>query len=598
MKRILLVVVVVFSTAVSAQQTAVASRTRPAVEFLASDRLEGRDTGSPGERMAGDYIAMQLARAGAKPLPAHRDMFMPFEFTAGTRDGGSTLTIRGGGGQQAFRDPEQVQALSFSDDATINGPVVFAGYGLVVPESQGFGYDSYAGLDVKDKIVLVLHYFPEDTDAKTKAALARYSDLRYKALAARQHGAKGLLIVIGPRSPNAGQTLRMTSDTALSGSGIPAATISGAVANAMFAGATKALAAAQQELDSGNPHVPGFTLPSQIDLTTKVVRERQTGRNVIAYLPAANVTADRPWVIVGAHYDHLGHGTRGTSLAGKEEAGQIHHGADDNASGTSAVLAIAEKLATTPLRRNVMFTLWSGEEIGLVGSNAFVMNPPVPLNQVAAYLNFDMVGRMQNNKLAADGVASSPAWARILERANIAAGFDLATNDDPYQPTDSSNFNQAGLPTLFFTTGSHPDYHRPSDTADKINYEDLDRIVDFAAAVIQATANADMAPAFTKVDPPNTGATLAGVRVTTGTIPDYTTEAKGLLLAGVVGGGPAEKAGLMKGDIITEIAGQSITNIYDYTFALELLKADTPVKVVFMRNGQRREVELTPAGRR
>jgi len=598
MKRILLVVVVVFSTAVSAQQTAVASRTRPAVEFLASDRLEGRDTGSPGERMAGDYIAMQLARAGAKPLPAHRDMFMPFEFTAGTRDGGSTLTIRGGGGQQAFRGAEQVQALSFSDDATINGPVVFAGYGLVVPESQGFGYDSYAGLDVKDKIVLVLHYFPEDTDAKTKAALARYSDLRYKALAARQHGAKGLLIVIGPRSPNAGQTLRMTSDTALSGSGIPAATISGAVANAMFAGATKALAAAQQELDSGNPHVPGFTLPSQIDLTTKVVRERQTGRNVIAYLPAANVTADRPWVIVGAHYDHLGHGTRGTSLAGKEEAGQIHHGADDNASGTSAVLAIAEKLATTPLRRNVMFTLWSGEEIGLVGSNAFVMNPPVPLNQVAAYLNFDMVGRMQNNKLAADGVASSPAWARILERANIAAGFDLATNDDPYQPTDSSNFNQAGLPTLFFTTGSHPDYHRPSDTADKINYEDLDRIVDFAAAVIQATANADMAPAFTKVDPPNTGATLAGVRVTTGTIPDYTTEAKGLLLAGVVGGGPAEKAGLMKGDIITEIAGQSITNIYDYTFALELLKADTPVKVVFMRNGQRREVELTPAGRR
>src|SRR5207237_1239703 len=207
MKRILLVVVVVFSTAVSAQQTAVASRTRPAVEFLASDRLEGRDTGSPGERMAGDYIAMQLARAGAKPLAAHRDMFMPFEFTAGTRDGGSTLTIRGGGGQQRFRGSEQVQALSFSDDATINGPVVFAGYGLVVPESQGFGYDSYAGLDVKDKIVLVLHYFPEDTDAKTKAALARYSDLRYKALAARQHGAKGLLIVIGPRSPNAGQTL-------------------------------------------------------------------------------------------------------------------------------------------------------------------------------------------------------------------------------------------------------------------------------------------------------------------------------------------------------------------------------------------------------
>ena len=173
MKRILLVLLLV-STTVSAQQTTVASRTRAAVEFLASDRLEGRDTGSPGERLAGDYIAMQLARAGAKPLPGRRDMFMPFEFTAGTRDGGSTLTLHGAGNStQAFRGTEQVQALSLSDDATVNGPVVFAGYGLVVPESQNFGYDSYAGLDVKDKIVLVLHYFPEDTDAKTKATLAR-----------------------------------------------------------------------------------------------------------------------------------------------------------------------------------------------------------------------------------------------------------------------------------------------------------------------------------------------------------------------------------------------------------------------------------------
>ena len=346
MKRIGLYLLV-FSAAVTAQQTTVASRTRAAVEFLASDRLEGRDTGSPGERMAGDYIAMQLARVGAKPLPGHRDMFMPFEFTAGTRDGGSTLTMRGSGGApHTWRGADQIQALSFSDDATISAPIVFAGYGLVVPEAQGFGYDSYAGLDVKDKIVLVLHYFPEDTDAKTKAALARYSDLRYKALAARQRGAKGLLIVTGPRSPNAGQTIRMTSDTALSGSGIPAATISGAVANALFAGTGRTLAAVQQELDSGNPHVPGFTLPSSSDLTTKVVREKMTGRNVVAYLPATNPESrtpnpgEKPWVLVGAHYDHLGHGTRGTSLANKDEAGQIHHGADDNASGTSAVLAM------------------------------------------------------------------------------------------------------------------------------------------------------------------------------------------------------------------------------------------------------------------
>ncbi len=587
--------------ATSPAQTAGASRTRAAVEFLASDRLEGREAGSTGERLAGDYIAMQLARAGAKPLPGHADMFLPFEFTSGSRDGGSTITIRRDGqAPQTFNGAVQIQALSFSDDAQVNGPVVFAGYGLVVPDSQNFGYDSYAGLDVKDKIVLVLHYFPEDTDAQTKAALARYSDLRYKALAARQRGAKGLLIVIGPRSPNKGETLRMSFDTALSGSGIPAASISGPAANALFASAGKSLEATQQELDSGNPHVGGFALPATVDLRTKVVREKQTARNVVAYLPATGSTAgiDKPWVMVGAHYDHLGRGTHGTSLATKDEAGQIHHGADDNASGTATVLAIAGTLAGQMRRRNIVFTLWSGEEIGLVGSNAFVTAPPMPIGQMGVYLNFDMVGRMQNNKLVAEGTGSSASWPRILERANVAAGFDLRVLPDPYQPTDSSSFNQAGIASLFFTTGSHADYHRPTDTADKINYEDLDRIVDFAAAVTRAAADADMAPQFTKVDPPATGATLAGVRVTTGTIPDYTTEAKGLLLAGVVGGAPAEKAGLTKGDVIVEIAGQSITNIYDYTYALELLKADQPVKVVYMRNGQRLETTLIPTPRR
>jgi hypothetical protein len=586
---------------VGGQQSAVASRTRSAVEFLASDRLEGREAGSPGERLAADYIAMQLARIGAKPLPGHPDMFLPFEFTGGSRDGGSTMTIRRDGtAPRTITGATQIQALSFSDDAQVSGPAVFAGYGLVVPESQNFGYDSYAGLDVKDKIVVVLHYFPEDADAQTKAALARYSDLRYKALAARQRGARGLLIVIGPRSPNAGETLRMSFDTALSGSGIPAATISGGAAEALFAGALKPLAAAQQELDSGNPHVGGFALPGMVELTTKVVREKQTARNVVAYLPASRPipASEKPWVIVGAHYDHLGRGTRGTSLATGDEIGQIHHGADDNASGTAAVLAIAENLAKQPHRRDIVFALWSGEEIGLVGSNAFTATPPFPIERIAAYLNFDMVGRMQNNRLAAEGTGSSAAWPRILERANVAAGFDLSAQPDPYQPTDSSSFNLAGVASLFFTTGSHRDYHRPTDTADKIDYEDLDRIVDFAAAITLAVANGDMAPQFTKVDPPATGATLAGVRVTTGTIPDYTTEARGLLLSGVVGGGPAEKAGLMKGDIITEIAGQSITNIYDYTFALELLKADVPVAVVFTRAGTRHEVQLTPAGRR
>jgi hypothetical protein len=576
----------------------VAPATRAHVDFLASDRLEGREAGSAGERLAADYIAAQLSRLGARPLPGRADMFMPFEFTAGSRDGGSRLTVGG----RAFSVP-QVRALSFSDDAEVAGPVVFAGYGIVVPEAQNFGYDSYATLDVKDKIVVVLRYFPEDADQQTRAILARYSDLRYKAMAARQRGARALLVVTGPRSPNPGELVPMTFDTAIAGSGIPAASVTATVADALFASG-KPLRDAQQELDSGNPHAAGFELPGvTATLTTAVVRERKTARNLLAYLPATtpNVAADKPWVVVGAHYDHLGRGDRGTSLAGRDEAGGIHHGADDNASGTAAVLAVADALArfAQPRRRNVLIALWSAEEIGLVGSNAFVTTPPVPLNQIAAYFNFDMVGRMQDNKLVVQASGSSPVWGRLLERANIAAGFDLVVQPDPYLPTDSASFNQAGVVTLNFTTGAHADYHKPSDTSDKINFDDLDRIAAMAAALIRSLADAADAPQFTKVDQSaSRGGTIAGLRVTTGTIPDYATEVKGLLLGGVTGGGPAEQAGLMKGDIIVEIAGQGIANIYDYTYALELLKVNQPVKVVYMRNGERRDTTLTPAARR
>jgi Zn-dependent M28 family amino/carboxypeptidase len=584
----------------------VATRTKAHVDFLASDKLEGREAGSPGERLAADYIAAQLAAAGARPLPGRSDMFMPFEFTAGSRDGGSRLTT--GGRVFAGR---QVRALSFSDDGDVTAPVVFAGYGIVVPESQNFGYDSYATLDVKDKIVVVLRYFPEDADQQTRAILARYSDLRYKAMAARQRGARALLVVTGPRSPNAGELVPMTFDTAIAGSGIPAASISGEVADALFdapprggAYVHRALRTVQQELDTGNPHAAGFALPGvTVTLTTTVVRERKTARNLLAYLPATtpNVTAEKPWVVIGAHYDHLGRGDRGTSLAGRDAAGAIHHGADDNASGTAAILAVADMLAkfAQPRRRHVMIALWSAEEIGLVGSNAFVTSPPVPLSQVAAYVNFDMVGRMQDNKLAVQATGSSPAWGRLLERANVAAGFDLAVQPDPYLPTDSASFNQAGIATLNFTTGGHADYHKPSDTSDKINFDDLDRIAAMAASLVRAVADADDPPQFTKVDQPaSRGGTVAGLRVTTGTIPDYATEVKGLLLGGVTGGGPAEQAGLMKGDVIIEIAGQGIANIYDYTYALELLKVNQPVTVVYMRNGERRETMLTPAARR
>ena len=584
--------------ALSAQAPApaTATGTRSYVETLASERFAGREAGSSGEQQAGDYIATQLARIGARPLPGRQDVFMSFDFTAGSRDGGSQLSA----GSQRFSAPADVVALSFSDDATVSAPAVFAGYGIVVPEAQNFGYDSYATLDVKDKAVVVFRYFPEDADKETKSILARYSDLRYKALAARQRGAKALLVVTGPRSPNAGQTVPITFDTALAGSGIPAASISGKAAAALFG--SRSLEAVQKEFDSGNPHAAGFALDGvTVELSTKLVREKRTARNVVAYLPATLPVAgvDRPWIVIGAHYDHLGLGRNGNSLATAADVGKAHVGADDNASGSAAVLAIAEAFARRPERkRNVIVALWSAEELGLIGSSAFVNAPPVPLNQVAAYFNFDMVGRMQDNKLAVQATGSSATWPSLIERANVAAGFNLNLQADPYQPTDVATFNQASVPSLNFTTGAHLDYHKPSDTADKINYEDLDRIAQFATAVAVRLMETDQAPQFVKVEQSSQTVNRTGVRVFTGTVPDYAADAKGLLLGGVIGGGPAEQAGLQKGDVVIEIAGQTIANIYDYTYALELLKIGEPVKVVYMRGSDRRETTLTPAARK
>src|SRR5687768_6004052 len=405
LKRTLILAAVLLASSTPSSSQAVASRTRAHVEALASERLAGREAGSPGERLAADYIAQQLARVGARPLPGRSDMFATFEFTAGSRDGGTQVTIQraapgGVPGGAVSGVVAGARALSFSDDGEVSGEVVFAGYGIVVPEAQNFGYDSYATLDVKDKVVIVFRYFPEDADPQTKAILARYSDLRYKAMAARQRGAKAMLVVTGPRSPNAGELVPMTFDTALAGSGIPAASITGRVAEDLFAG-QKPLADIQKEFDSGNPHAAGFAIPRiTVNLKTRIVRERRTGRNVVAYLPATAATAgiQKPWVAIGAHYDHLGLGTNGNSMATGKEAGRAHLGADDNASGTAAVLAIAETLARQPRERHLLIALWSAEEIGLIGSAAFVNGSTVPVDQIAAYLNFDMVGRMQDNK--------------------------------------------------------------------------------------------------------------------------------------------------------------------------------------------------------
>jgi hypothetical protein len=565
------------------------------VEVLASDAFEGRLTGTDGIRFAANHIIAELEAFGAEPLPTADGYRLPFQFTGSTIDGGTRVRLDGTDGLE-WSDSESVRALSFSESSEVSGPVVFAGYGLVVPETDGFSYDSYATLDVTDKIVVALRYFPEDAEQDLRSTFSRYSSLRFKAQAARQRGASGLLVVTGPRSPNAGALVRMTGDTAVADSGIAAASVSLSVADALFdLVPDTTLEEAQRALDSGNPHVSGFAIPVALTLEARVVREQQTGHNVVGYLPpTGDTTLDRPYVVLGAHYDHLGRGEDGSSLAKAEEAGDIHNGADDNASGVAAVLAAGAELAAQERARGVVLAFWSGEELGLLGSADFVQSAPVPMGQIAAYVNFDMVGRLRDNKLSVQALGSSSIWADLVDEVNTSFDFELQKVTDPYLPTDVMSFNLAEVPSLALFTGSHEDYHRPTDDPETVNFADLERIARYGAAIAARLVTASAPPDFVRVERTGQEGGQMQIRLYTGTIPDYASEVDGLLLSGVMGGGPAEKSGLRAGDIIVELAGQSIANIYDYTYALDLLKVGEPTPVVFTRDGERRETELIP----
>jgi hypothetical protein len=566
------------------------------VEYLASQELEGRLTGTDGERLAAEYLTEQLRAMGAEPLAGRPDFLHPFEFVSGMKDNGSVVVIETATKRVEFLGAD-VAALSFSGSGEVSGPAVFAGYGIKMPTGADFPYDSYQGLDLNGKVAVILRYFPEDAEKAQREELSRYSGLRFKALHAREAGAVGLLVLTGPNSPNAGSTVPLGFDTAVAGSGVVGASASGAVADALFGAVGKSLQEVQTSLDSGNPHVAGFDLEGvTVTVAADIERERRTGNNVIARFPVEGAAES---VVIGGHFDHLGHGGGGNSLAGSGDEDKVHPGADDNASGVAAVLEAARRLAGQPRTRHLVVAFWSGEELGLVGSQAFIDDAVVPKGEIAAYVNLDMVGRVENNRLSAQGTGSSPEWASMIEKANLRPGFDLAVSADPYLPTDASVFYQAGVPVLSLFSGAHEDYHKPSDTAEKLNYEALERVALFTANVGRQLLTAEARPPYAEVA--RTASPAGGGRmgrITTGTIPDYAAEVEGLKLGGVMKDGPAEKAGLLKGDVVVELAGQKVANIYDYMYALEGLKVGQPVGVVVLRGEERLTFELVPAARK
>ena len=595
--------------------------------FLASDECAGRLTGSPGAERASRYIAAAMERAGLQPGGVD-GYYQPVEFAAGVQMVRDATGLEVVESTDSPGEPAQLGAdfnpRTFSASGTAEGEVVFAGYGLVEPGSAGQGYDSYGNLEVKGKIVLALRDLPEEVTPERRQELALYAGDRYKAKLAADRGAAGFLLVTGPNSPQAGKVVKFRTEDRTSSVPIVAASISGKLADRLLAGAQVDLKKLQGMLDGGklSPHAL-VTPGSRVRLSVRLERVRKTCRNVIGLVPPAGGCDE--YVVVCAHYDHIGTGEGLGSLAKQGEKGQIHNGADDNASGTSVVLEIAaavadarrtvdsakpvgdrlssgsdgqESLSHSVPQRGVVFACWSGEELGLVGSTHFVSHPVVPLDKVVACFNFDMVGRLRDNKLILQAVGSSPVWRRLIERRNIPAGFSLVLQDDPYLPTDATAFYTKGVPILSFFTDLHEDYNRPTDDADRLNYVGMERVAMFARRLIDDVSKPDREVAYARVKRSASPPGRMGRRAYTGTVPDFAASGiTGVKLSDVRPGGPADEAGLKAGDVIVELAGQQVNNLQDYSDALMGVKIGQPINIVVEREGRRITLTITPTAR-
>ncbi|VAW34614.1 tolB protein precursor, periplasmic protein involved in the tonb-independent uptake of group A colicins, partial [hydrothermal vent metagenome] len=543
--------------------------------------IGGRLTGTESEAKAAAYLDTELKRIGLAPWKS-KSYKHPFEFTAGTNLGEDNKFTVNGNMLELNQDyrPLVFSGLGDFDKAA----VVFAGYGITEPtgEKMGENYDSYMHLDVKDKWVLVMRFMPEDIATEQRIKINLFASERNKVLNARQHGAKGVIFVHGPNTQVKNQLIPLTFDASTAHGSMPVISVTNSVASAWFNNMGKDWEAIQKKLDAGK-FVMGFDMQGlEVSASINLVKDKKIGQNVIAFIKG---TTDLPAVILGAHYDHLGHGESSTSLAKADEMSLVHPGADDNASGVAGLLAIAEYLINMKNtgkfipKRDIVFAFWSGEELGLLGSDHFVKTfAKKDLSTVfMANLNMDMIGRLGETALL-QGTGSSSQWNKIIEQRNAPIGLNITLQEDAYLPTDAMSFYLASVPVLSAFTGSHTEYHSPRDTIDLLNIDGIAKISKLVALIARGLALQEEPMDYQKQKRKQEKGMRGGMRAYIGTIPSYASEdGKGVLLSGTTKGSPAEKAGIMAGDTLIAIAGTEIENIYDFTYILQALKVGKTV---------------------
>lgn len=559
------------------------------VKYLASDELRGRAAGSPEANRAAAYIAERFRACGLRPAGT-QGYFQSFPILTGVKLGSANeLTLTAGDREQPIPVRDGFMPVVFTRNGAAKAPLVFAGYGISKPE---LGWDDYRGLDVRGKIVVVLRHTP---DANDDGKFAVYAGVLPKTMTAREKGAAGILLVDGPL--NGEEDLgRLRRESASTDCGIPAAFVRRSFVEALIA--PRKLDELQVLMAHGQTQ--SFELPKcAASMQMSVDRVTAPTRNVVGLLPGRDPKLKAQMVVVGAHYDHLGMGDEHSLAESREPA--IHHGADDNASGTAGVLELARYFSArrNQIGRSILFMAFSGEEEGLLGSNYWTRKPTIPLGRVAAMINLDMVGRMRNHTVEVLGAGTSPAWPALLNAVNLPYHLTLkgaGSSSTGFGSSDQQSFYAHQIPVLFFFTGVHPDYHRPTDTWEKINAPGEVEVLRLVAATVERVSRIPTAIPFSHAKEAES-APGPGFRVYLGTIPDYAAEVEGVALQGVREGGPAEKGGVRAGDIIVEFAGRKIRSVQEYTTVLSDVKADVPTTMVVLRKGQRLTLTVTPAAR-
>jgi len=555
---------------------------RDYVTFLASDSIKGRKPGTAEINVAAAYIRDHFQKAGLALMGDKGFQWFDIvtDVTLGAKN---VLTLSN---YTAILKKDFIP-LSFSTSATIDAPVIFAGYGFDI-DLDSLKWSDYKGMDVKGKWVMVFRADPDLDNSDSK--FIPYSDVRTKVLTAKDQGAAGLLLVTPKGVEKEDKLMPLVIENNEITGGIPIFSITRELADKILLKKGITVDSLERSIVSTkNPK--SFETGESLSGTADVVQKKERTANVIGLLEGSDPVLKEEYLAIGAHYDHLGFGGQGSGSRMPDTVA-VHNGADDNASGTAMVMELAKRLAPekNKLKRSILFVAFSSEEIGLLGSKYFVNHPPVDLKKIKTMFNFDMVGRFEKekNSISVGGTGTSSEGDSILKSLETKLPFAVTHSPDGYGPSDHASFYSSNIPVFYFNTGVHTDYHTPFDDTEKLNFDAEKSIGDFAAAIICSVDNLPKSLTFKESGKKeNAGRSGRKLKVTLGIMPDFAgTEKKGLRVDGVTKDGPADKGGMKKGDIITGVNGLAVGNIYEYMSRLQKLKHGMTVNVEVIREGK------------